>query len=185
VGGHDGASLGRRRILTSPEARHRFLLSVEHESRLAVEGIGTATGHGLLISSEGEHRELSFLSVTIVAQQCHGTYWDGNGHIDADLASLNLALELARRGTGPSENGRSVAVLVLVDELNRLIYRLNVQTDENRPENFLRVALHVGLHIGDDGGADLGSTVRIVPRHLIHIEGDAHTQLPSGYFGGF
>ena len=59
---HDGASLGRCCVLAPPEARHRLLLCVEHEARLSIEGISTATGHRFLIASKREHGELNTIS---------------------------------------------------------------------------------------------------------------------------
>ena len=45
---------------------------------------------------------------------------NGDGHVDADLPHVNLALELASNGAGRGEDGRSVAVWVGVDHLDGL-----------------------------------------------------------------
>src|SRR5256885_13254786 len=45
----------------------------------------------------------------------------GNRHVDADLAHVDVFLELARRSARLREDGRAVAVGVGVDELDGLV----------------------------------------------------------------
>jgi hypothetical protein len=109
------------------------------------------------------------------------TYWYGNGDVDADLTSLNLLLEQAGRGARASEYGRSVAVLVGVDKVNGLVDGVDVQTDEDRTEDFFRVAFHMGFDVGDNGRTDLSTQSIFIPI----VSSDTPTQLPLGYLEGF
>ena len=52
---HVHTSLGSHRVLTSPQAGNCFGLRVEIDARLAVKGVGTATGDAFLIAREAEH----------------------------------------------------------------------------------------------------------------------------------
>ena len=79
-------------------------------------------------------------------------YWDG--HVDADLAGLDLGLELARGAPGLREDGGSVAPGVLVDEVDGRLQVWLVHDDQDRAEDLLLVDGVVALHVGDDGGAD-------------------------------
>lgn len=83
------------------------------------------------------------------------TYRDGDGHVDTDLAGLNLALESTCCRTGSSEDGGAVSILIRVDEIDGLVECLYIEADENRTEDLLRVALHVRLDVGNDGRANL------------------------------
>jgi hypothetical protein len=61
---HIHRRLRRNRILAPPQTRHRLLLRVELQTRLAVESVRTAARNRLLVASEGEHGELE-QSVTV------------------------------------------------------------------------------------------------------------------------
>merc|ERR1712014_247801 len=135
--GHVHARLGRDRILRLPEARHSLLLSVEIHTGLAVEGVRTAAGNGLLVAGEGEHGQ-----------------WDGNRHVDADLTGFDLLLEASSGCAGASEDCCAVPVLVVVDELDSFVQGRYVETYKHRTEDFLAVAGHFRLDVGDDGGSD-------------------------------
>lgn len=138
MSGHDHVSLGANRILTLPKAGDSLLLGVELQARLAVESAGTTTGNTLLVTGEREHGKR-----------------DGNGHVDTELASLTLLLELRGGRAGACEDGGTVAVFVGVDHINGVVKGLNVETHENGTKDLLLVALHIGGDVGDDGWANL------------------------------
>lgn len=136
--GHHNVGLGANSIFAAPQAGHGLLLGVELQAGLAVEGVSTATGDTLLVAGEGEHGQ-----------------GDGDGDVDADLAGLNVLLEARGGRAGASKDGGSVTILVLVDQLNGVVQRGDVEADEDGAEDFLPVAFHVGGHVGDDSWADL------------------------------
>lgn len=136
--GHHDVSLGADSILTAPQASHGLLLRVELQAGLAVEGVGAAAGDTLLVAGEGEHRQ-----------------WDGDGNVDADLAGLDVLLEVGGSGAGAGEDGGAVTVFVSVDEGDGLVECFDVQADEDGAENLLLVAAHVRGDVGDDGRTDL------------------------------
>lgn len=138
MGRHHNTSLSADRILGLPQASHSLLLGIELQTRLAVESVGTAAGDTLLVTGEGEHGQ-----------------WHGNGHVDTQLAGLNVLLEARRGGAGAGEDGGAVAVLVGVDQVDGVVEGFDVQTDEDGSEDLLLVALHVGGNVGDNSGADL------------------------------
>lgn len=136
--GHNNTSTRMRSILATPQTRHRLLLSVELHTRFTVESAGTATGNTLLVSSKGKHG------------QGHG-----DGHINTQLTGFDVLLEPGGGGARGGEDGGTVAVFVGVCECNSIVKGLNVETDEDRTEDFLFVAGHVGCYVGDDCGGDL------------------------------
>lgn len=91
-------SLGANRILGLPQACDRLLLREELQPRLAVERVRPTTGDTLFVTREREHGQR-----------------DGDGDVDADLAGFDVLLEARGRGARAREDGRAVAVLVLVD----------------------------------------------------------------------
>lgn len=97
-------SLGANSILSTPQAGHGLLLGIELETRLAVESVGAAASNALLVSGEGEHGE-----------------WHGDRDIDTDLTGFNVLLEAGGGWAGAGEDGGSVAVLVLVDEVDGIV----------------------------------------------------------------
>ena len=74
---HVHRRLRSNRILAPPQTRHSLLLCVELQTRLAVKCVGTAARNRFLVTSEGEHGELS-QSVTIHTNQ-EGTELTGTG----------------------------------------------------------------------------------------------------------
>ncbi len=136
--GHDGLLLDLQGILLAPEAGDGLPLGVEAEAGLAVEGVGAAAGDAGLVAAEAEHG------------QRHG-----DGHVDAQLAHVEVALELRRRAAGAREHRRPVAVPVRVDERDGRRDALDVDGDQHRAEDLFPVALHVRFHVGDYCGGDL------------------------------
>lgn len=105
-------SPGADSILSTPQAGHGLLLSIEVETRLAVEGVGTAASNALLVSGEGEHGE-----------------GHGDGDIDTDLAGFAVLLEAGGGRAGAGEDGGSVAVFILVDEVNGVVEGVDGEAD--------------------------------------------------------
>ena len=101
---HNRMSLGANSILTPPQTSHRLLLGIELQPGLAIESIGTTASNTLLVTGEREHR------------QRHR-----DGHIHANLAGLDVLLEAGGSRSGAGEDGSSVSVLVLVDELDGIV----------------------------------------------------------------
>ncbi len=127
-------------VLELPRGRDGLDLSVEVDTLLAVEVLGTterATRAG-----EGEHGE-----------------GDGDGEVDTNLAGINLVLELAGGSTRASEDGSTVAPRIGVGHGNGIIEGLGLEADEDRSEDLLLVASHVGLDVGDNGGVNPVATL--------------------------
>lgn len=136
--GHVDLRLCALCVLAPPQARDRLRLGIESETRLAVEGVCAATSNALLVAGEAEHGKW---------------HWDGN--IDTNLTGLNFALEAAGGGARSGEDGGTVAILVVVDEINGLVDSLDVQANQYRTEDLLAIAAHVWFDITDDRGANL------------------------------
>ncbi len=83
------------------------------------------------------------------------TYRHRDGDVDANLAGLDLTLEASGGGTGTGKDGSAVSIFVLVDELNSIVDGLNVEANEDGPEDLLSVASHVRFYIGNDRWANL------------------------------
>src|SRR6266850_3813189 len=77
-----------------------------------------------------------------------------DGHVDADLADVDLALKLARRGATLGEYAGAVAERVVVDEFDRLIQRAHGDDHHHRPEDLGGVDRHFRRHPGKNGRAD-------------------------------
>src|SRR3954464_32803 len=75
---------------------------------------------------------------------CHG---DGQGHVDADHAHGDAALECAGGGAGGGEDGCAVAVGVGVDELDAVFEGVDANHHEDGSEDFLRVGCHSGFDV--------------------------------------
>jgi hypothetical protein len=138
VRGHDNIRLRADSILRLPEAGHSLLLGVELHTRLAVESVGSAASHGLLVAGEREHGK-----------------GDGNGNVDSDLTGLDLLLEASRGCAGACEDRGTVAVFICVDEGDGVVESGDVEADEDGAKDFFLVAGHLGGYVCDDSGADL------------------------------
>ena len=77
----------------------------------------------------------------------------GDGNVNSDLAHVDLSLVFPSSSTRLSEDGGSVTILVLVDDLEGLIESLGVNDDEDGPEDLFLVAFHRGVGF-DDGRPD-------------------------------
>lgn len=73
------------------------------------------------------------------------------------MSGLDFFLEFSGGGARSGEDGRSVSVLILIDEFDGVVESGDVETDENRAEDFFLVAGHVFGYVGDDGWSDLGN----------------------------
>jgi hypothetical protein len=118
-------------ILGQPAGDPHLILSIEVDTTSSVE------------------RNVSKCASLVPAPREHGQ-GHGNGNVNSDLSHVNLPLEFPSGSTGLSENGGSVAILVLVDDLESLIESLGVEDDENRSEDLFVVAFHRGVGL-DDG----------------------------------
>jgi len=135
---HNDTPLRPQRILAPPQTRDRLGLRIEIQAGLPIKRIGATPGNALLVAGEAEHGQ-----------------GDGDGHVDADLAGLDVLLEVGGRRAGAGEDGDAVAVLVGVDERDGVVDRVDVQAYEHRTEDLFRVAFHVRLHVRDDCWGDL------------------------------
>lgn len=138
VGRHLHTRLGGYSIFTLPQTSDCFGLGVETEPWLAVEGVGAAAGNAFLVPCEAEHGQ-----------------WDGNGHVNADLTGLDVFLEACCGASAPGEDCDAVSILVCVDEVDGVVDCGDAQTNQNRAEDFLLVALHMRLDVGYQSGTDL------------------------------
>jgi len=136
--GHSNVTLRANHILRLPQTRHGLPLRVKPQAILSIEVTCPSSSNRLLVSSEGEHR------------QRHR-----NRHVDTQLAGLHLLLEARRGRAGPRKDSCTVAVGVVVDQLDRFVNGLDVHTNDDGAEDLFRVAFHMGFHVCDDGGTDL------------------------------
>lgn len=157
------ASLLGHGVAALPQRGNSLQLSVEVDSRAAVESAGTTTGNRLLVTGEGEHGQR-----------------DGDGHIDSNLSGLNVATEGLGRGTRLGEDGDSVTVFVLVNQLNGIVNGLDVQANQDGTEDLLGVAGHVGGDVGDDGGANKVAVGVLLVLVVTAVEENGSALLLSG-----
>ena len=136
---HRHIRLRSQRILLLPQTRHRLLLRIKVQSNLSIKRIRAPSRNTLLVPREREVRHADR---------------DGDGHVDADLAALDVLLEGLRGGAGLGEDGHAVAVFVGVDEVDGAGEGGDFEGDEDGAEDLFGVALHVWLDACDDGGAD-------------------------------
>mmetsp|Transcript_97278 Transcript_97278/g.308569 ORF Transcript_97278/g.308569 Transcript_97278/m.308569 type:complete len:253 (-) Transcript_97278:448-1206(-) len=130
--------LGRRHhglefVLRLPAGGDGLDLGVEVHPGLAVEVGGAHEGRAAAREAE--------------VRQGHG-----DGHVDADLAAVHVHLEAAGVGAAAGEQGRAVAVGVLVDHGDGVVEGVRLEGDQDRPENLLLVAVHVRGHVLQDRG---------------------------------
>ena len=67
-----------------------------------------------------------------------------------DVSNINALGELASTRSVRSEDGRAVAVWVLVNETDGVVKRVYFQAAQNRSENLLFVARHLRLNTNYD-----------------------------------
>src|SRR4051794_28800817 len=79
---------------------------------------------------------------------------DRDRHVDADHAHLGLALERPRSLPGGGEDRGAVGGRVAVDQLDRLVERVDAHDTEHRAEDLVGVDAHVGGDVVDQGRAD-------------------------------
>ena len=84
-----------------------LLLSEEVQTGLAVE-VMTTRGNRVLVAGERERRN-----------------WDRDRDVDADLTSLDVALEARGGGTAVGEDSYTITVFVGVDEINCVFERVD------------------------------------------------------------
>ena len=83
------------------------------------------------------------------------TYRHRDGDVNANLAGLDLTLEASGGGTRTGKYSSAVSIFVLVDELNSIVDGLNVEANEDGPEDLLSVASHMWFYVGNDRWANL------------------------------
>ena len=132
--GHGGLDT-RRKVVVPPVGSDSLALSVETNTILSVEVVGT--DEGLLGTSEGEERQ-----------------GDGDGQVDSNLAGIDLVLELTSSSTRRGEDSSSVSVGVGIDDLEGLVEVLGRHDAENGAEDLLLVDAHILGDASEDGGAD-------------------------------
>jgi len=76
--------------------------------------------------------------------------WYRNWYIHTNLSNIDILSKLSGSSTICGEYGSSVAVRVVVDQLDSLVQRLDGQADKSRAEDLFLVASHVGLDVVDD-----------------------------------
>src|SRR5579864_243118 len=77
-----------------------------------------------------------------------------NRNVDADLAHVDIALELARRRAALREQSNAVAKRIRVDEFDRVVERRYGQDQQHRAEDLGAIDFHVGRDVGEDRRAD-------------------------------
>lgn len=65
--------------------------------------------------------------------------WHWDRDVDTNLTDVDFDLELAGSGTGLSENGSSVAISVIVDNVNAVVKTVSLQDDQDRTKDLLPV----------------------------------------------
>src|SRR6202521_2475534 len=121
-------------------------------------GLGIELHHLLTIGSETAQ-----LGPTRASETEEG-HRHRDRHVDADLADVDLILELARRGTALGEDAGAVAEGILVDDVDGLVQRVDADDDQHRAEDLAGVHLHVRCHAREDRRAD--EVARLIAGHL-------------------
>src|SRR5262249_52998094 len=119
------------RGVAEPARRHRLRLRIKLDDLLAIRTQVTqfrASGTGKAEVGNG-HR---------------------NGDIDADLAYIDFALELASGGAALSEKSHAVTHRIAVDQFDCVLECRYGQNDEHRPKDLFAVNPHVGGDIRED-----------------------------------
>jgi hypothetical protein len=134
----NSGSLRANRPSSVPPQRNKFrthlILSVEVDTTPSVER--NITKSTSLVPTPREHG------------QRHR-----NRNVNSNLSHVDLPFEFPSSGTGLGEDGGSVTILVLVDNLEGLVESLGIEDDEDGPEDLFVVAFHCGVGF-DDGGPD-------------------------------
>uniref|UniRef100_A0A182PXR4 Uncharacterized protein n=1 Tax=Anopheles epiroticus TaxID=199890 RepID=A0A182PXR4_9DIPT len=150
---HSNGRLSVADVALTPQLRDRFRLRVELDSLLAVE---------VTIAQE---------ATTATREREHGQRYR-NRYVYTDLSNVYFVHKLACRRTVGREDGRTIAVRVVVDQLDCFVDRLNGQAHQYRAKDFLRVALHVRLHVADDGRPNKVALFELFHRDVAPIEHD-------------
>ena len=117
-----------------------------------------ARGHGLEAGVEAD--ALHAVHIVIAEQRAlpaaEGMIGDRHRdrHIDADHADLRPGEEIARGVAVPGEDGRAVAVFVVVDHAERILVALRAHDREHRAEDLLGVDRHIGRHPVEQAAAE-------------------------------
>jgi len=112
--------------------------------------------------------------------------WHRYGHVDADHADIDPPGKIPGRIPVPGKNGRTVAVLVTIDQLESCLIVRHTHHAEHRSENLFLIDFHVRLHMVEQTSADektllpaaglLAASVHHQSRTLldttVHIAGD-------------
>ena len=97
-------------------------------------------------------RYVSKRTSLVPAPREHGE-WYRNGNVDSDLPHVHFPLVFSSSSARLSEDGGSVTIFILVDDLEGLIESLGVQDDKDGSEDLFVVTFHCGVCF-DDGRSD-------------------------------
>src|SRR6202789_4414080 len=95
------------------------------------------------------------------AEEGHGHRY---GHVDPDLAHIDLALKFARDGSALREDTGAVAERIIVDEPDGLIQGVHADDDHHGPADLGGIDFHSRRHARENRRAD--EIAHLVARHL-------------------
>ena len=107
-----------------------------------------------------------------------GGHGHRDGHVDAHHPDVDVELELASRPAVAGEDGRAVAELVAVDELDGFLVGLAAHHGQDRAEDLVLVAVHVRSDVVDERDAQEEPVALLVEGVLAAVGHDGRT-LPA------
>src|ERR1700733_3589023 len=117
-----------------------------------------AAGHGLDAGVEAYPFHAMHIMVaeqrTLPAAKTVKGHGHGNGHIDAHHARLHLVGEGARRVSIAGKDGYTVAILVLFDQLERLLKFVDSQHGKHGTKNFFAIDAHIRGDMIEQAGSN-------------------------------
>src|SRR5690606_26657784 len=120
---------------------------------------GPAPGHGLHPGEEAHairavHVQRAEDRALPAAEAVEG-HGHRDRHVDADHADVDTLLELPRGIAVAGEDRGTVAVFVVVDQLQRLLERSDPHHGQHRPEDFLLIDAHLRRDVIEQRRADV------------------------------
>ena len=159
-GWHDDGGFGVRHVALAPHLGHSLQLSVEVDAlwewskwrQLLLARMGDLHGAIVKKNQTRPNKTYRFAVEVHVASEGsarsgegeHGQrHWDG--HVDSDLSDVDVLDEFPGGGAVGGEDGGSVAVTVVVDQLDGVIQRVHAEDHQDGAKDLFAVALHRSL----------------------------------------
>ena len=168
---HHHALLPHARVFFPPQTRDGLHLRVEVQARFAVEKISSSALHDTLAdfqkslpyahprparTSNDRKKSQTHSDALLIPAEAEHRQRHRNRHVNANLSSFDVLLEMRGGAAGSGEYGDAIAVLVGIDDFDCGVEGGHLERDKDGAEDLLRVAFHVRADVGDECGTDLG-----------------------------